>query len=723
MNNLGFSNDNLFIGDVRIKGQNETLRIGNENGGNGYILPTEKGTEGQVLTMNADNSTSFQDASSGISGRIVKNLFVMREKTSFYNTLPTSAQALFQTGYGSNDVLIGDFPVNSTIHIYSRGVIEFDASSVATGTGVFQLEIDDGAGGVVYFTSNNLTLSKQGTTNPNRFYQVDFIFQRTADNTYKIDGYGLVSDGSDGQKKMGFVETSYSPTTPYTQFTIKASYYKIVSTPGEEYIPLAQVYINDLILDTSLIIDPPPAPTSHTALTDLTAGDAGHTQFAKLNGRSGGQILSGGVLPIHNLTLKSHDIGLPNIIVRDLNTTFEKNLQIGTNQILDTLNNSIDFIGGDMNLLNTSLTNRIVLASQNNIDVLANNQIKLQVPNVSGNNIIITSTDTSLNQALNMNNNNINNVLNINSASNINLNPTSVVDCNGDIDMGSNRIIGVSEVVGDGTNMTIRNGGGISILLDQAISEVVLPNNNLNMNNNVIKNVNNVISSGTLNLESSGGGSQSIQLDGTFITFFNNTITPSITPAGIDINNGVISSVNSINGLTPVGGLSSSTSNSAILTASTAEQSILGLTSVGSRMAPANSFKQGDAFTATLAGNFSSQNGDDLTLRLKGGATGTTILSSIVVPLNGSTNKYFELEINFVVRQIGTATTADLAINYDFSYNQNSGGNFQGERLCEANNTTFDTTIDNQLDITAQFSSTSANNSIETILSTLGKNF
>jgi hypothetical protein len=44
MNNLGFSNDNLHIGDVRIKGQGETLRIGNDNGGDGYVLPEVKGT-------------------------------------------------------------------------------------------------------------------------------------------------------------------------------------------------------------------------------------------------------------------------------------------------------------------------------------------------------------------------------------------------------------------------------------------------------------------------------------------------------------------------------------------------------------------------------------------------------------------------------------------------------------------------------------------------------
>ena len=195
----------------------------------------------------------------------------------------------------------------------------------------------------------------------------------------------------------------------------------------------------------------------------------------------------------------------------------------------------------------------------------------------------------------------------------------------------------------------------------------------------------------------------------------------NINNTDLDLNQNGIVNVGSINGLTPQGGLSAGTSNSAILTASTAEQSILSAIFVGTRQAPANSFAQGDTFVAVLAGNFSSQNGDTLTLRLKGGATGTTVLSSIDVPLNSSSGTYFELEIDFVIRQIGTATVADIVANYDFSYNQNSGGNFQGERKCEANNTTFDTTNLNQLDITAQFSSSSGNNSIETLLSTLGK--
>ena len=739
MNNLGYSKDNVFIGDVRVKGQDETVIIGNENGGPGYILPEEKGTVGQVITMNADNSTSFQDVGGGITGRLVNNLFVMQERTNFYNTLPTSAQALFQTGYGSNTVDIANFPVNSTIHIYSRGVIDFDASVVASGTGVFQLEVDDGAGSVAYYTSNNLTLSKQGTANQNRFYQVDYIFQRTGTNSYKFNGYGLVSDGSNGQIKMGFTEQSIVPTVPYTQFTIKATYYKIVSTPGEEYIPLAAVYINNLIVDSSLIISPPPAPTSHTSLTDLTAGDAGHTQFAQLNGRVGGQVLSGGTLPIHDLILKSHDIGLPNINIKDLNTEFKKDID--------------------------------------------------------------------------MSNNAISNVLNINSATNINLNPTGNVDINGDVDMGGNRIIGVPEIVGDGGDMTIRNGGGESILLNAATNTIDILNNNLNMNNNQIDNVAvvnnglgplaligpsttssvvvdpdpansivlggpndvvvssnadvNVISnSGIINLNSNNtavnvGGTPRLTVDASevgvgntlnlnsndvtngnfinanrifcgdyetttsFITFFGlGGIIPSFSPGGLDMNNGAVNSVSSINGFTPQGGIFAGTADSLTLTASTAEQSILPTAFVGTLSVPPNAFQIGDSFHCVLAGDFGSNNGDTLTIRLKGGPTSTTVLATLVVPLNNSSASSFEAEIDFQLRNIGAATVADICSNFDFTYNQSGGGGaFVGERGVFQNNTTFDTTVLNTLEVTAQFSSANASNSIKTVVSKLSKDY
>mgnify|MGYP001545258152 CR=1 FL=1 len=503
--------------------------------------------------------------------------------------------------------------------------------------------------------------------------------------------------------------------------------------------------------NVSTAITPPVSTSDHTQLTNLNLGDAGHTQFALLQGRSGGQVLSGGITPANFLTLKSHTAGLNNIIIKDLNTTFEKNLQIGTNKILDTLNNSIDFIGGDMNLLNTSLTNRIVIASQNNIDVLANNQIKLQVPNVSGNNVVITSTDTSLNQALNKNNNNINNVLDINSGTNINLNPTGVVDCNGDIDMGGNRIIGVPEIVGDGSNMTIRNGGGISILLDQAINKVVLPNNNLDMNNNVIENVNNVISSGTLNLESSGGGSQSIQLDGTFITFFQGggSFVPSFSPSAFDMNNGNINNVDtinntgsaninipvvigtpsgalqvqnggayikqdlqvdgsiycdSINNIRPSGGLYSESSGFNIPSTNLTETNLLGQGgSAGTLAIPANTFSQFDSYSFKASGVLSGGSNDTATLRLKSLVNGTTPveLGSIVIQLtdNGLVDVAWKVEADFNVRTLGGAGVGVLVLSGNFAYTNNNDVLKTYLRTI-VNNTVFDTTQSNELQFT-----------------------
>lgn len=49
----------------------------------------------------------------------------------------------------------------------------------------------------------------------------------------------------------------------------------------------------------------PDAEISHPTLSNLTVGDSGHTQFPLLVGRSGGQIIQGGVSASENLTLES----------------------------------------------------------------------------------------------------------------------------------------------------------------------------------------------------------------------------------------------------------------------------------------------------------------------------------------------------------------------------------------------------------------------------------
>jgi hypothetical protein len=75
MNSQGYTKDNIHKGNTKIVAGgidvDGLVRVGDQSvGGDGYVLPSVKGTEGQVLTMNADNTTSFQDASGGSLTRI-----------------------------------------------------------------------------------------------------------------------------------------------------------------------------------------------------------------------------------------------------------------------------------------------------------------------------------------------------------------------------------------------------------------------------------------------------------------------------------------------------------------------------------------------------------------------------------------------------------------------------------------------------------------------------
>ncbi len=215
----------------------------------------------------------------------------------------------------------------------------------------------------------------------------------------------------------------------------------------------------------------------------------------------------------------------------------------------------------------------------------------------------------------------------------------------------------------------------------------------------------------------------SIQQGLTNIASFTPTLNTSYQD--LDMNNNGITNVTSINGLTPVGGLFSGTSDSLNVAATTAEISILPLTFAGIGFGvPPNGFSVGDCFELKLSGPFNSANSDTLTIRLKGGATSTTLLATLVVPLNASSGSVFQLSVFFQIRAIGAAGVADIISDADLTYNQSGGGgSFVGEQSLSQNNTTFDTTVANILDVTAQFSSGSASNDMTTRVSKLQKTY
>jgi hypothetical protein len=79
------------------------------------------------------------------------------------------------------------------------------------------------------------------------------------------------------------------------------------------------------------------------------------------------------------------------------------------------------------------------------------------------------------------------------------------------------------------------------------------------------------------------------------------------------------------------------------------------------------------------------------------------------------------MSVNFTVRAIGAAGTAELVTLAQLHILKNSSGNQEGFAWNAVNNTTFDTTTMNTLDIVAKWSSNSALNSIYSDIFVLNK--
>jgi hypothetical protein len=167
-------------------------------------------------------------------------------------------------------------------------------------------------------------------------------------------------------------------------------------------------------------------------------------------------------------------------------------------------------------------------------------------------------------------------------------------------------------------------------------------------------------------------------------------------------------------------GLFAQTANSTTITNTTTESTLIG-TGVGSLLIPANGFAVGDSFHAKLIGHISCNSSATIQLRVK---SGSVLLSDTgIIALDAATNKHWELNVYFTIRALGATTVASIASGGIFSYTKNSGLNFEGTNFSVVNNTTFDTTISNTLNITAKWGAANAADSIYSEIFTLSKTY
>jgi hypothetical protein len=170
----------------------------------------------------------------------------------------------------------------------------------------------------------------------------------------------------------------------------------------------------------------------------------------------------------------------------------------------------------------------------------------------------------------------------------------------------------------------------------------------------------------------------------------------------------------------PVYGLYSQTEDSVIVSGTTTESSLIG-NGIGFISVPQNGFSVGDSFSANLYGLISSVNNDTIRIRVRTG--GVLFLDSAPQTTISLTDDSWELFINFTIRQVGPSGVAIINSSGSFHTTKKNSTTVQGFSFNNQNNSTFDTTINNALEITVQWGSSDSGNKIYSDIFNLTKIF
>lgn len=174
------------------------------------------------------------------------------------------------------------------------------------------------------------------------------------------------------------------------------------------------------------------------------------------------------------------------------------------------------------------------------------------------------------------------------------------------------------------------------------------------------------------------------------------------------------------NSFTIIGGLYAQTANSTPITNTTVETSLIN-GGVGSLSVPANFFKVGDSFRAVMAGVLNAANNQTIRIRVKAGSI--VLLDSTAQPITNITNDVFSLNVDFTIRQLGGPGVASIVSLGTFHYTKTSNGSIEGFAFNQVENTLFDTTVSNALDITVEWGAADPGNSIYSDIFILNKTY
>jgi len=165
-------------------------------------------------------------------------------------------------------------------------------------------------------------------------------------------------------------------------------------------------------------------------------------------------------------------------------------------------------------------------------------------------------------------------------------------------------------------------------------------------------------------------------------------------------------------------GLFAQTANSTPVTGTTVETTLIN-GGVGTLTVGANQFSVGDSFRGDFGGVVNAANNQTIRIRIKAGSV--VLVDSGAQTINNITNDVWSLSVNFTVRQLGAAGVASIVTLGHFNYAKTANAVVEGFSFNAINNTTFDTTISNTLDVTVEWGSNNAGNSIYSDIFVLNK--
>jgi hypothetical protein len=142
---------------------------------------------------------------------------------------------------------------------------------------------------------------------------------------------------------------------------------------------------------------------------------------------------------------------------------------------------------------------------------------------------------------------------------------------------------------------------------------------------------------------------------------------------------------------------------------------------VGTLSVPANGFSLGDAYKAVMHGSVTCANNENIRISIM--ANSNEIASTPSITLPHISDKNFTLDLDFTVRAIGAAGVAEIITGGKLTYAKDANNIFEGVGFTAKNNTVFDTTILNLLQIKVEWQTSDPSNTIQSQMFTLFKTY